>query len=219
MKDERSEGCWQFSCSVFWGITWWNIHFTFFSPAGHDLAMAWAQVLYEPKGSGDTAAHPSVTQPPSNRRWPTELQGPFSDQTSLWQGREVLSPLYKESCKFPTRCCRPNNRRTELIPPSNPFLLEEPFRCLISKEIHSAQTLLKIRQKVGLEDLHAYVWSETGPPVSLISSKLRQAPGFLVEFQSNDKYSNLIPRVKNAVNCALAFNASCLEEIYQPNLV
>lgn len=85
--------------------------------------------------------------------------------------------------------------------------------------MQGAQTFQKKRQKVGLEDLHAYVWSEIEALVSLISSKLRQAPGFLVEFQSNDKYSNLIPGVKNAVNCALAFNASCLEEIYQPNLV
>lgn len=86
--------------------------------------------------------------------------------------------------------------------------------------MQGAQTSLKKKkQKVGLESLHAYVWSETGAPVSLISSKLRQAPGFLVEFQSNDKYSNLIPGVKNTVNCALASNASCLEEIYQPNPV
>lgn len=106
-----------------------------------------------------------------------------------------------------------------MIPPSIPYLLEEPFCCLICKGMQDAQTLLKIRQKVELESLHAYVWSETGALVSLILSKLRQAPRFLVEFQSNDKYSNLIPGVKNAVNCALAFTASCLEEIYQPNLV
>lgn len=85
--------------------------------------------------------------------------------------------------------------------------------------MQGAQTLLKKRQKEGLESLHAYVWTETGAPVSLILSKLRQAPEFPGEFQSTDKYSDLIPGVKNAVNCALAFNASCLEEIYQPNLV
>lgn len=196
------------------------MHFTFFSPAGHDLAMAQAHALHEPEDTGGTEAHPSVTQPPSlTGGGPQTCRAHFQTIPASGKVGKVLSPLYQGNSNFPTRSCQSTKRRTELIPPSNPCLLKEPFCYLISKEMPDAQTLLKKRQKIGLESLHAYVWSETGAPISLISSKLRQTPEFPVEFQSNDKYSNLIPGVKNAVNCALAFNASCLEEIYQPNLV
>lgn len=40
-----------------------------------------------------------------------------------------------------------------------------------------------------------------------------------LHFQSNTKYSNIIQVIMNTLNCALGFNASCLEQIYQSNSI
>lgn len=62
--------------------------------------MAQARALHEPKDSGDTEPHPSVTQPPSNRRWPTDLQGSFSTSPACGKVGKVLSTLYKREKQF-----------------------------------------------------------------------------------------------------------------------
>lgn len=72
--------------------------------------MAWARALHEPKDTGDTEAHPSVTQPPSNRRWPADLQGSFSDHPSLWQGREGPEPIVQREKQFPHKMLPANQQ-------------------------------------------------------------------------------------------------------------